>query len=486
MWTLDSLALLINRIKTRVESLVIPDALSDLTNDIGAMEFLGLEPITTTASDTPANWAALGSGYAVYNTAGMLNGQPNRYGFVVSYVQKVGNNYNVSQEWIPIGAARVYNRAGDTVSGWFGDGWVSIASKVANALTLGGAELPNSDIYDGSAAKTLSAYNLMNFGAASSILSSSADDTPTTWRTYGSGYTWFEGNASLLADLPISTTYGTLLQFRYGNIISQMFLPYSSSITPNQICYRIGNASTNTWVASFTPIAWHDRTVTFSDNAPSSTAEDTPSAWSARGPVYEYINNGTTLGYPSNIGHIVNYPTPGGTYISQLWICSADAGGAVYRRAGRTTSTTWAEAWEKLVFESEVVPKDDITNITASSLTASTAATGVYTRVGTISIPAAGIYVITARIRFSTNTSGYRRIMVSTNSAATATSAPALWSSGLDLTSAPLSGQFTTLSVTYPVTAGSADVGPIYLWVYQNSGSGLTLSSLTFRALRVK
>lgn len=48
------------------------------------MRDLGTNPVASTTADTDPTWAALGSGLAWYDTAGLLNGQPSQYGLVLS------------------------------------------------------------------------------------------------------------------------------------------------------------------------------------------------------------------------------------------------------------------------------------------------------------------------------------------------------------------------------------------------------------------
>lgn len=50
------------------------------------LSFIGANPITSTANDTTANWAAQGTGHAFYSTNGYLNGQPSQYGLLVNFV----------------------------------------------------------------------------------------------------------------------------------------------------------------------------------------------------------------------------------------------------------------------------------------------------------------------------------------------------------------------------------------------------------------
>ena len=50
------------------------------------LNFIGTNPITSPAEDTPANWAALGTGHAYIGGSGKLNSQPVAYGFLENMV----------------------------------------------------------------------------------------------------------------------------------------------------------------------------------------------------------------------------------------------------------------------------------------------------------------------------------------------------------------------------------------------------------------
>lgn len=52
------------------------------------LNFIGSNPITSTADDTPANWVALGTGHAYINGSGKLNSQPVTYGVLENIVVK--------------------------------------------------------------------------------------------------------------------------------------------------------------------------------------------------------------------------------------------------------------------------------------------------------------------------------------------------------------------------------------------------------------
>ena len=88
--------------------------------------FLGADPISSTSSDTTANWASLGTGYAWYDTAGLLINQPSRWGFVINY--KYGGD--IFQIWKTQNSGPMYYRSGDT------NGWSKSWTKILDATDL--------------------------------------------------------------------------------------------------------------------------------------------------------------------------------------------------------------------------------------------------------------------------------------------------------------------------------------------------------------
>lgn len=82
--------------------------------------FLGVNPISSTSDDTTANWAALGTGYARYDTTGLLINQPSRWSFVINF------NYDgdIFQIWNTQDRGPMYYRCGN-VNGW-GKPWTKI------------------------------------------------------------------------------------------------------------------------------------------------------------------------------------------------------------------------------------------------------------------------------------------------------------------------------------------------------------------------
>lgn len=75
---------------------------------------VGMNPIASTADDTPANWVALNNGVAYFNKT-VLNNQPAQRCFVVNKVQ----DSTVHQELYIRGTnLKTYTRSGDTGAGW--------------------------------------------------------------------------------------------------------------------------------------------------------------------------------------------------------------------------------------------------------------------------------------------------------------------------------------------------------------------------------
>lgn len=95
------------------------------------LNWLGINPIQKPSDDTTANWAALGTGYAWFNTTGCLTDQPGQYGIVSNIV----NDNVVLQEWIwystnAKNSSRRFHRGGDS------GGWNSTWKEVLYSIDL--------------------------------------------------------------------------------------------------------------------------------------------------------------------------------------------------------------------------------------------------------------------------------------------------------------------------------------------------------------
>ena len=127
--------------------------------------YLGENPVKSTADDTTDRWYRIGSGYAWYCAAGLLNDQPAQYGFLLNYVY----GSDVFQIWNTQSNGPMYTRSGNA-SGW-GRSWAKLIdsssigsqtvnkAKYASITTPGTASLKNikagtSDLTAGSSALT--------------------------------------------------------------------------------------------------------------------------------------------------------------------------------------------------------------------------------------------------------------------------------------------------------------------------------------------
>lgn len=81
------------------------------------LALIGADPITTPSDDTPANWHALGSGYAWYTKNNELNNQPGQYGHLIQYNQPTSNEILQIFSVSPTGEM-YYRKANST--GWRG------------------------------------------------------------------------------------------------------------------------------------------------------------------------------------------------------------------------------------------------------------------------------------------------------------------------------------------------------------------------------
>ena len=140
------------------------------TPKLADVAFLGNQPISAVANDTTANWANLGSGYAWYCDAGLLNDQPAQYGFLLNYVY----GSDVYQIWNTQSNGPMYTRSGNA-SGW-GRSWTKlIDSSSIGSQTVNKAKYASGQSSTGAVLRNEALY--------------SADTTPTTngqinW-TYG-------------------------------------------------------------------------------------------------------------------------------------------------------------------------------------------------------------------------------------------------------------------------------------------------------------
>ncbi|MEY8250341.1 hypothetical protein AAK684_06800 [Leptogranulimonas caecicola] len=106
------------------------------TQTLQNMIYLGQNVTASSTNDTRATWEMYGTGYAYYNEAGKVNGQPKQWGLLISIVQGT----NIQQEWISLPEGTRYKRgvnadSAQTMPTWHRIWDTSSALPVANGGT---------------------------------------------------------------------------------------------------------------------------------------------------------------------------------------------------------------------------------------------------------------------------------------------------------------------------------------------------------------
>ena len=91
----------------------------------GDLGYLGPNPVAATTDDTPANWAALGSGWGRYSSSGHLTDQPAAVGVLINYAPL--SEY-VYQLFITRERGNIYVRRSNGSSAWQGT-WQRVAQE---------------------------------------------------------------------------------------------------------------------------------------------------------------------------------------------------------------------------------------------------------------------------------------------------------------------------------------------------------------------
>lgn len=106
------------------------------TQTLQNMIYLGQNVTASSTNDTRATWEMYGTGYAYYNEADKVNGQPKQWGLLISIVQGT----NIQQEWISLPEGTRYKRgvnadSAQTMPTWHRIWDTSSALPVANGGT---------------------------------------------------------------------------------------------------------------------------------------------------------------------------------------------------------------------------------------------------------------------------------------------------------------------------------------------------------------
>lgn len=169
-----------------------------------SIKYLGVNPIYRDI-DTVSNWVALGSGYARYTNTGTVIDKPSTYGIIVSYCVE-GND--VFQFWYDAPSGPLYHRGGNT-NGWYGT-WKRVYDDVYKPVVEDVIPTQLGISKGGTNATTRkdAIKNLAFLGT--DPVTTSGNDTTSTWSGLGSGYAWYSKNGQLTGQ---PSNYGLLLNF---------------------------------------------------------------------------------------------------------------------------------------------------------------------------------------------------------------------------------------------------------------------------------
>lgn len=301
------------------------------------INYIGTNPISTTADDTPANWIALGTGVAYYNKDGLLNNQPYAYGFLFN--QTTGISLVAQTFFSMSGSSVTYTRSGST------DGWYQSGAWHKNFNDTHTIPLENGG--------TGSAINLAN-AATNAIVRKTGDGSAgltVTSTKNGAFYATEENGAPKFGTLPIeqggtnaTTAAGarTKLGFTYG------------TSTPSD---APSTGAGSVYFKEFNRVSEVDSLLRLSNNSAPST--DTPSAW---------MDMGNFICYYGSASTVINKPSDYGTMlqiydknkITQIWFTYTT--GVMYTRAGSSSgwnsdsSVSGADAWVKQFDSNATIP----------------------------------------------------------------------------------------------------------------------------------
>lgn len=227
------------------DDLNIIQALADLPNDTDGLSAAQLKAKFDEAGNTIKTF--LNSTHIPEVTTA-LNGKTAKPAGNGTSGQYLMTNGDGTTAWnTPTGAGDMAKSVYDTDN----DGKVDSAESADTAAKVGHTLTAGSKTFNGSANVTLTANDMVSLGSSSSIVPTTADDVPSNWAQYGTGFTWFEGTATVLDGM--TETYGTLFQRAAGNLVHQIFLPW----TYGHLYYRSGNKNNATWNSGgFKQVPW--------------------------------------------------------------------------------------------------------------------------------------------------------------------------------------------------------------------------------------
>ena len=230
------------------------------TQTLQNMIYLGQNVTASSANDTRNTWEMYGTGYAYYNEAGRVNGQPKQWGILISIVQGT----DIQQEWISLREGTRYKRGVNEESPQAMPTWHRIWD-TSSALPVA----------NGGTGLTSNPSMLTNLGStsAASVLAASPRPGITGTLPVAHGGTGATSASGALSNLGLSpkqlnvqkgngaTGIATLSAWQYGKVVcisAHVDIPAQSSSWANPQILKgapapanpaevFGNAKQNDW-----------------------------------------------------------------------------------------------------------------------------------------------------------------------------------------------------------------------------------------------
>lgn len=196
----------------------------------------GDEPVKSTEEDTFETWTEFGTGYALYATVGLLNGQPSQYGVLLNFVVRS----NVAQLWFAMPQGTMYYRGGN------GGGLANTWTKILNSAQMSeilldklGGTLP---VEKGGTGKTKASDAFTVLARRESIGTSNLVNADTLTET-GIHQVYFEGSTHNPADYNFPYAYGVLVVDSTVSYVGQLFY----AVSANKLWYRTRATTSSAW-----------------------------------------------------------------------------------------------------------------------------------------------------------------------------------------------------------------------------------------------
>ena len=345
-----------------------------------ALSYIGSNPITSTAEDTPTKWGTFGTGFAKFSNLSCLVGQPAQHGLLFSICNI--NTSDVFQIWNTQSNGPTYFRSGNS-SGW--KDWRKVYD--SNQIV---------PVEDGGTGATDAAAALANLGAlpksggtVSGNLTVGGGES-TKWLDVARAFS-DDGSVYQVRLIMTSGKAARIGLYKDGNLVNTLQLSDNESTLSKPLTVASGGTGATSVDNALVSLKAFRK---LNDNVVASTADDTTSNWSKIDSGYSYYNtNGLLNGQPTRYGILIHFNLSSEKF--QIW--RAQPNGPSYWRSGNTEGwSSWAKVYD-------VLNKPTLTDLSGTLKIANggTGATTAVEALSALSIPNQGDWKTDAPVGLS-------------------------------------------------------------------------------------